>query len=97
MSAGFDHIDLAFLKQKGIRLGTTPDALTDAVADLSVMLALMASRFGGQAMRSVLDGEWPGMPWSPLLLCGQSPRNATYGFIGFGRIAQGQYEFYRYL
>lgn len=52
------------------------------------MLAIMAARFGGQAMRSVLDGQWPKMPWSPLLLCGRPFNGRTFGFLGFGRIAQ---------
>lgn len=58
-------------------------------ADLSVMLALMAARFGGKAMREVLEGNWPSMPWSPLLLCGRPFTGRTFGFVGFGRIAQG--------
>jgi glyoxylate/hydroxypyruvate reductase len=36
----------------------------------------------------VLDNKWPQTPWAPLLLCGHSFRNATVGFLGFGRIAQ---------
>jgi hypothetical protein len=47
------------------------------------MLALMASRFAGEGMRAVLENRWPQMPWSPLLLCGQSFRGKTFGFMGF--------------
>lgn len=39
-------------------------------------------------MRRVMDGDWPKMPWSPLLLCGPQITNSTVGFLGFGRIAQ---------
>lgn len=41
-----------------------------------------------QAMRRVMDGDWPKMPWSPLLLCGPQITKSTVGFLGFGRIAQ---------
>jgi glyoxylate/hydroxypyruvate reductase len=41
-----------------------------------------------QAMRRVIDGDWPKMPWSPMLLCGPQITNSTVGFLGFGRIAQ---------
>ncbi|KAF8734913.1 D-isomer specific 2-hydroxyacid dehydrogenase family, partial [Rhizoctonia solani] len=49
MSVGYDHVDIAILKARGIKLGFTPDVLTDAVADIAVMLALMASRNVKQA------------------------------------------------
>ena len=48
MSAGFDHVETEALKKRGINLGTTPDALTDATADIGAMLALMASRRAGE-------------------------------------------------
>ena len=83
-----DHIDLNALKKRQVRLGYTPSALTDAVADLAVMLALMATRLGGEAMRRVIDGDWPKMPWSPLLLAGPQISRSTIGFLGFGRISQ---------
>jgi glyoxylate/hydroxypyruvate reductase len=35
-----------------------------------------------------MDGDWPKMPWSPLLLCGPQITGSTVGFLGFGRIAQ---------
>lgn len=35
-----------------------------------------------------MDGDWPQMPWSPMLLCGPQITNSTVGFLGFGRIAQ---------
>ena len=52
------------------------------------MLALMAARRAGEAIRNVLNSQWPNSPWSPLLLCGQSFKARTLGFLGFGRIAQ---------
>ncbi|BGP20069.1 hypothetical protein JCM10213_003547 [Rhodosporidiobolus nylandii] len=88
MSAGFDHVETEALKKRGIRLGSTPDALTDATADIGAMLVLMASRRAGEGMRAVLDGKWPTMPWNPLLLCGHALTKSTVGILGFGKIGQ---------
>ncbi|KAL5117847.1 hypothetical protein ACEQ8H_004165 [Pleosporales sp. CAS-2024a] len=87
-SVGTDHVDREALKKRNIRLGYTPTCLTDAVADLTVMLILMAQRRGGEAMAQVAQGKWPQMPWHPLLMTGPQIRGATVGFLGFGRIAQ---------
>ena len=87
-SVGTDHVDRDTLKKRNIRLGYTPTALTDAVADLTVMLTLMAQRRVGESMGKVNKGEWPQMPWHPLLMTGPQIRGTTIGFLGFGRIAQ---------
>lgn len=57
MSAGFDHVDISALKKRGIKLATTPDALTDATADIGAMLVLMSSRKAGEGIRAVADGK----------------------------------------
>ncbi|CAE6462962.1 unnamed protein product [Rhizoctonia solani] len=90
MSVGYDHVDVPGLKARGIKLGFTPDVLTDAVADIAIMLALMASRNVKQAMEIVHNGNWPNTPWSPSLLTGPQLSNpgTTIGFIGFGRISR---------
>ncbi|KAF8875238.1 hypothetical protein BD779DRAFT_1629953 [Infundibulicybe gibba] len=94
MSVGYEHVDLPELAKRKIRLGYTPDVLTDAVADLTVMLALMASRNVGETISVVQNGQWPNFDWAPFLFCGPqlstipySPRR-TVGFLGFGRISQ---------
>jgi len=94
MSVGYEHVDLAALAKRGVRLGYTPDILNDAVADVSIMLALMAGRNGGKAVSYVKNGEWPGASWAPFGWCGPQlsgtvggPKR-TAGFLGFGRIAQ---------
>lgn len=87
-SVGTDHVDREALKKRNIRLGYTPTCLTDAVADLTVMLILMAQRRAGESMGKVLAGEWPQMPWHPLLMTGPQISRSTVGFLGFGRIGQ---------
>jgi glyoxylate/hydroxypyruvate reductase len=91
-SVGTDHVERDALKKRNIRLGYTPTCLTDAVADLTIMLILMAQRRGGEAMAKVINGEWPQMPWHPLLMTGPQIRGATVGFLGFGRIAQASLQ-----
>jgi glyoxylate/hydroxypyruvate reductase len=91
-SVGTDHVDRGALKKRNIRLGYTPTCLTDAVADLTVMLILMAQRRGGEAISKVKKGEWPQMPWHPLLMTGPQIRGSTVGFLGFGRIAQASLQ-----
>lgn len=94
MSVGYEHIDLKEAAQRGLKVGYTPDVLTDAVADLSVMLALMAGRNGGTGVDLVQRGQWANFSWAPFGLCG--PQLSTtvasptrkIGFLGFGRIAQ---------
>ncbi|KAI0042784.1 D-isomer specific 2-hydroxyacid dehydrogenase [Auriscalpium vulgare] len=92
MSVGYDHVSLGELYKRKVRLGYTPDVLTDAVADLSVMLALMAGRNGGAGITLVKDGQWP--EFAPFFMCGPQLSSSslaptrTAGFLGFGRIAQ---------
>ncbi|KAF8624960.1 hypothetical protein AX15_005603 [Amanita polypyramis BW_CC] len=94
MSVGYEHVDVQALATRGIKLGYTPDVLTDAVADLSVMLALMAGRNARQTMSVIDNSKWPNYSWSPFLFCGPqlSPsaysKKRTVGFLGFGRIAR---------
>ncbi|KAG6828097.1 hypothetical protein H0H92_009252 [Tricholoma furcatifolium] len=68
--------------------------LKNIQADLSVMLALMASRNAGEVSSFVQDNKWPTVDWAPFGFCGPqlstttlSPKR-TIGFLGFGRISQ---------
>ena len=83
---GIDHIDLDAARQAGIVITNTPEVLTDATADVAIMLMLMASRRAGEAERSLRAGNWPG--WGPTHFPGQSIEAKTFGVIGFGRIGQ---------
>ncbi len=83
---GFEHIDVAAAKAAGITVTNTPDVLTDATADIALMLMLMASRRAGEGERQVRSGGWKG--WGATALMGQSLQGKTLGVVGFGRIAQ---------
>lgn len=84
MSVGFDHLNLGELKKRGIRVGYTPDVLTDAVAELTVALLLTTSRRLIEATHEAKTGGWG--TWRTLWLCGHELANSTVGIFGLGRI-----------
>lgn len=84
--AGTDHIDLGAARRAGIAVTNTPDALTEATAEIAVLLMLMAARRSGEGEREVRGKAWEG--WRPTHLLGRSLSGLTLGLIGFGRIAQ---------
>ncbi len=64
----------------------TPDVLTDATAEIAILLMLMAARRAGEGERELRGGQWTG--WRPSHLIGQGLSGRTLGLVGFGRIAQ---------
>ncbi|MCJ8749240.1 hypothetical protein PDJAM_G00174080 [Pangasius djambal] len=84
MSVGFDHLSLDELKKRGIRVGYTPEVLTDAVAELTVALLLATSRRLIEATHEAKTGGWG--TWRTLWLCGYELANSTVGILGLGRI-----------
>ncbi|NXT05748.1 GRHPR reductase, partial [Prunella fulvescens] len=86
LSVGFDHLALDEIKKRGIRVGYTPDVLTDATAELSVALLLSACRRLPEAAEQVRSGGWT--TWKPLWMCGHGLSDSTVGIIGLGRIGQ---------
>jgi glyoxylate reductase len=85
-AVGTDNIDLAGAAERGIKVGNTPDVLTDATADLAFALLLAAARKLPEAARAVQDGDWPA--WEPGRYLGAEVHGATLGIIGFGRIGR---------
>lgn len=84
--AGVEHIDLAAARAAGLVVSNTPGALTEATAELAILLMLMVARRAGEGERELRAGDWTG--WRPTHLVGQSLVGRTLGLIGFGRIAQ---------
>jgi glyoxylate reductase len=85
-AVGYDNIDVDAATRRGIRIGNTPDVLTDATADLAFALLLAAARKIPEAVASVYDGDW--LTWEPGRYLGASVHGATLGIIGFGRIGR---------
>lgn len=84
--AGVEHIDLQAARRAKLRVTNTPGALTEATAQLALLLMLMAARRAGEGERLLRAGEWTG--WAPTQLLGTDLRGKTLGLIGFGRIAR---------
>jgi len=85
-AAGYNNIDIAYAKEKNIVVTNTPDVLTDATADIAIMLALMASRKAVEAENFMRKKKFKG--WLPQLFLGLELKNRTFGIIGAGRIGQ---------
>lgn len=83
---GFNHIDVAAARAKGIEVTNTPGAVTEATADTALTLLLMTARRAGEGERMVRAGQWAG--WHPMQLLGQHVTGKTLGIIGMGRIGQ---------
>lgn len=83
---GFNHIDIAAAKARGIAVSNTPDVLTDATADIAMTLLLMVARRTGEGERHLRAGAWTG--WRPTHMLGTQVSGKTLGLVGMGRIAR---------
>lgn len=88
--AGVDHIDMAAARAAGIMVTNTPGVLTDATADITLTLMLMAARRAGEGERELRAGQWSG--WRPTHLLGRGLSGKVLGLVGFGRIARAVAE-----
>ena len=86
LSVGYDHIDMAAARAAGVRVLHTPDVLSDACAEIALMLLLNACRRGVEADRMVRTGAWAG--WAPTQLLGMGLIGRTLGIFGMGRIGR---------
>jgi lactate dehydrogenase-like 2-hydroxyacid dehydrogenase len=85
-SVGFDHIDVAAAKARGIVVVNTPEVLSFATAECAFTLMLMAARRAGEGERMVRARRWDG--WAPTQLMGVTLENKVLGIAGFGRIGR---------
>lgn len=85
-SVGVDHCDLPALKARGIAVTNTPDVLSDATAELAMLLMLGAARHAVAGDRIVRSGNWDS--WSPVFMVGKQVTGARLGIIGMGRVGR---------
>ncbi len=83
-SVGFEHIDLAAARARGFRVGNTPDVLTEATADVALLLMLAATRRASEGDRMVREDKWTGL--RPTLFLGIQVTGRKLGIVGMGRI-----------
>ncbi|MDX1512848.1 MAG: D-glycerate dehydrogenase [Gammaproteobacteria bacterium] len=85
-SVGVDHVDLEAAKKKGIIVTNTPDVLSDATAEIAMLLMLAAARRAGEGERLVRTARWT--TWSPAFMVGIQVTGKRLGIIGMGRVGQ---------
>ena len=85
-SVGTDHCDLPALKARGIAVTNTPGVLSDATAELAMMLMLGAARHAVTGDRVVRSGAWDF--WSPAFLVGKEVTGARLGIVGMGGVGR---------
>ena len=85
-SVGVDHCDLPALRDKGIVVTNTPGVLSDATAELAMMLMLAAARNAVAGDRVVRSGNWDF--WSPAFMVGKQVTGARLGIIGMGGVGR---------
>lgn len=86
-SAGLDHIDLDAARDRGLRVGNTPDAVTIATAEIAMLLLLGAARRATEGQAMVRNREWHG--WHTMQLLGRRLDGKRLGIVGMGKIGQG--------
>jgi len=84
-AVGFGNIDLEAAKNRGIAVTNTPDVLTDATAEIGVLLILGACRRASEGIERAREGGWV---WSADLLIGKQLTGTRLGILGMGRIGQ---------
>ena len=84
-AVGFGNIDFKAARQRGIAVTNTPDVLTDATADIQILLLLGASR---KAYEGRLVAETQNWKWSWDFLLGKQMSYKRLGIIGMGRIGR---------
>jgi lactate dehydrogenase-like 2-hydroxyacid dehydrogenase len=85
-SVGFDHVDLTAAREFGVAVFHTPDVLSEACAEIGMLLILNAARRGHEADVLVRSGQWSG--WAPTQLLGRGLVGRRLGILGMGRIGR---------
>lgn len=86
LSVGHEHIDLDAARARGLAVLNTPDILSEAVAEMGMLLLLGAGRRAREGDLLLRSGSWAG--WSPTQLLGRQASGARLGIFGMGRIGR---------
>ena len=85
-SVGYDHVDVNAARAKGIVVTNTPDVLSDATAELTMMLMIGAARRAGEGEKLVRERKWK--DWSPAFMVGTQVTGKRLGILGMGRVGR---------
>lgn len=86
-SVGFDQVDSKYAKGKKIKIGYTPNVLTVATADLTIILILDMLRRVSEGDRLIRKGNWKGVFGADSYV-GEEVAGKTLGIMGLGRIGK---------
>jgi glyoxylate reductase len=86
LATGYDSIDVAAARARGIPVTYAPGILDETTADGAFGLLLATARRFGEAERYLRAGKFRG--WTPFMFLGQDVHHATLGIVGMGRIGQ---------
>ena len=84
-AVGFGNIDLDAAKKKNIIVTNTPDVLTDATAEIAMLVLLGAARRAKEGMDWAKKKNWK---WSAIFLMGKQLAGSRLGILGMGRIGR---------
>jgi len=84
-AVGYGNIDLKTAKKKNIMVTNTPDVLTDATAEIAMLLILGAARRASEGIEHAKESKWK---WSADFLIGMQLTGARLGILGMGRIGR---------
>ena len=86
VAVGYNNIDVAYARSRGIEVTNTPNVLTEAVADFTWALMLAVTRRLAEGDRLVRRGAWKG--WGFDFMLGSELKGKQLGLVGLGRIAR---------
>lgn len=86
VAVGFNNVDVAHARSRGIVVTNTPDVLTESVADFTWALILAITRRLSEGERVLRRGDWKG--WALDFMLGTELRGTQLGLVGLGRIAR---------
>lgn len=90
VAVGYNNIDVAYARSRGVIITNTPDVLTEAVADFTWALILDITRRLAEGDRLVRRGQWKG--WAFDFMLGSEVRGKQLGLVGLGRIGRAVAE-----
>jgi len=85
-SVGYDHVDTDAAKKAGVVITNTPDVLSDATAEIVMLLILGAARRASEGEKLVRTATWK--DWSPAFMVGTQVTGKTLGIVGLGRVGK---------
>jgi glyoxylate reductase len=86
VAVGYNNIDVAAARARGVVVTNTPDVLTEATADLTWSIILGLTRRIVEGDRLVRRGGWKGFAFDFML--GSDLRGKQIGIVGLGRIGR---------